>query len=293
MTYNTIIDTMEIKIELSNLNDFNKIELEQYGFVKSVRLDIKENKSYVIIALSLNRVKGHYARINGLRAYNKTFVEVMGMFGVVIQEDIKLNRIDIAIDSELKFHDNFKYFLYMFELLSYSDKRADKWYTTNLDTLKNHTIKQLGRNLEIVFYDKECESKGRHLYNTRMEFRYKRLSSLDFEANLIKLVNFIKNIDVNINLLNKNMTVRLCRIYDSEVVTDKVKNLSEFVRKYDNYIYTKSILDGLHKHSSLKGTSKSWLKKYRERNKLELFTKTNVKDYQQKCIKALNLYKKS
>lgn len=287
--FNTIIDTMEIKLKLSNVEDFTKISIENFDYVKSIKPNLE--KAEITIPLSLNRRQGHYNRLTTLSENEVEFKAMLKDFGVIIDDDVKLNRLDIAIDTELNFDDNFKYFLYMFELCAYSDKRADKWYTTNLNTLKNNTIKQLGRKLQIVFYDKADESNGRHLYNSRMEFRFLDISCSDFKKHLDKLINLINSIEQNIELLDKNMSERIIRLYEREIERKDVKSLSEFVRKYNQYIYTTNILKALYEHVGLKGNYAEWLRKYRRTNKLDFFTIADVRKYKSNCIRSIKAYK--
>ncbi len=286
---NSIIDTMKIKIKLSNVEDLNKISIENFAYIKSVDTDIV--KGEITVGMSLNRRRGHYNRLITLSENVKEFDEMLKDFGIIIDEDVELNRVDIAVDTELDFHDNFKYYLYAFELLSYEDKKSDKWYTTNLETLKNNSIKKLGRKFQIVFYDKQDESQGRHLYNTRMEFRYLDIQSQDFTKHIDKLIALVDSMSQNIELLDKNMSRRLTRLYRNEIKCGNVKSLSEFVRKFNHYIYTDEIMKNLYAESGLKGNYKMWLKDFRKINTLEFYSKSSVNEYKANCIRSLKTYR--
>lgn len=208
-------------------------------------------------------------------------------FQIVIQEDEKLNRLSISIDTELNFDDNFKYFLYLFELCTNSDKKADKNHTINLNILKNNSIKQLGRKFQVIFYDKNDENDVRQLYSTRMEFRLLGISSNDFKKHIDEFINLIDKIDKKAELINKNMSERIIRLYDYEINQKSVNSLSEFVRKYDRYIYTTDILKTLYEHMNLRGCYAGWLINYRRKNKIDLFTITDVIRYKDNCIKSI------
>lgn len=292
-TYNSIIDTMEIEIPLGNMSGEWDIEkIREYSFIKEARTKIDVNgECFAIMVVNLNKIRGHYARIESLGEYKNTFNEVLGILEVIDKEMVELNRLDVAIDSKKDFHNNFKYFLYLFELMAYSDKRADKWYTTNLNTLKNNTIKQIGRSLEVSFYDKEDESNSRHLYNARMEFRFKRLNKMCFEDNVQKVLDMLKVVESNVEPLNKNMTIRLCRLYDMEMKENSVRSLSEFVRKFDRYIYTIEIMKGLYEHSDLKGNCTNWIRNFKRTNSVDFYTNKDIKAYKVDCNKAIREYK--
>lgn len=209
-------------------------------------------------------------------------------FGIEIQQDVKLGRFNIGIDTELNFNDNFKYFLYMFELFMCSDEKEDIIYTINLDTLKNSSIKQVGELFQLIFYDK---NNIRDLYNSRMEFIFSNIESTDINKYIDTIINLINVIEKNIELIDEYMSFRIIQLYDQEIEQKSVKSLSEFVRKYDRYIYTEGILRSLYGKMNLRGCCSEWLVNYRRKNKIELFTISDVKTYKDRCIKAIMTYK--
>lgn len=215
---------------------------------------------------------------------------ILKNFRLVIQEDAKVNKVAINIDTELSFDKNLKYFLYMFELYTYSNKKSDKWYTINLNTLKHSTLKKTGKKLQVKFYDRNDKNSSKNLYNSRMEFRFLDILSCDLNNHIQKLMNLIDVIDQNIELLDKNMSDRIIKLYDYEINQKSVKSLSEFIRKYERYIYTDTILKNLYEHITLKGCYSEWLRNYRRTNKIELFTKMDVNKYKSNCLKSINAY---
>lgn len=287
--FSTIIDTLQVKIFVDDISLYC-IEDFTGDFVKSVYFNMEDDKGSITLVLNLNRVLGHYNRLESLQEHEDTFKEVLALYDIEIDEDINLNRLDIAIDSTLDFKDNIKYHLYIFELLTYSNKRANRWHTTDIDTLQATSIKSMARSMDIVFYDKASESKGRHYYNTRMEFRYKRLTRLNFRRKLLELIDMINTIDINIPLIDKNMGKRLCKLYDYRQAQGTIQSLSEFVRCYDHYIYTRPILDTLYTHTGLKGNVSNWLKDYRARQPIILYTKADILRYKQDATRSIRLY---
>jgi len=289
--YDSIIDTLQIKLELSNVEDFTQINIGSFPYIKSRVVDAE--KGTMTIGMSLNRRRGHYNRLNSLSEHIEEFNQMIDDFKIINKDIIELNRVDIAIDTNLDYYENFKFFLYMFELITYDDKKSDKWYTTNLETLQENTIKQYGRKREIEFYDKEDESRGRHLYKTRMEFRYKEIKSTDFIKHIDKVFNLVDAMTQNIELLNQNMSNRLIRLYNKEIQNKNVKSLSEFVRKFNKYIYTNEIMRDLYNKTGLTGNYENWIKRYRKSNKLEFISKHKVEQYKKDCIKSLKVYKEN
>lgn len=287
--YFSIIDTLKIRVKLLNVNDFTKITQEEFPYIISRNIDIEEGS--MILGMSLNRRKGHYNRLTTLSDHLVEFDAMIQDFNIENGEDLELNRVDIAIDTNLDYYENFKFILYMFELITYGNKKSDKWYTTNLETLQENSIKEMGRHREISFYDKHDESKGRHKYDCRMEIRYLDLTSLDFKKHINKLVDLINSIEQNIELLDKNMANRLIRLYGKEMNNGNVKSLSEYVRKFNKYIYTNEVMKKLYDTSELDGDYNNWVKKFRQSNKLEFISKANVKRYRIETVKSLNYYK--
>lgn len=279
---NTIIDTLQIKTVLSDV-DVASVTPDNYSYIKTTKAEI--HRGSFRVALSLNRRGGHYNMIESLSEHNKVYGEVMEELG--ISEPV-IERVDIAIDNNNSFSDSFKYLLYIFELLTYSEKRSERWITTSLDTLQENTIKSMGRTFDIVFYDKENESRGRHPYKTRMEFRYKRLNTLDVGKQLDKLIALINNIEVNIPLLEKRMIELLTNVYK----TNRETNFSDFVKKYDKYFYTKKIMKGVYKNIGKKQNFNQWLsRRNKTKEKVSFISKTDITKFKTDAIKSINEYK--
>lgn len=297
--FNTIIDTMEIRTGINNLNitDMEDIE-DDNRVIKKPRLNAESN---VLIPLSFNRAKGRYARVESLKELKEDMEEfLVQVLGVEILEDIKLNRIDIAIDSDLDFKSNFKYLLYMYSLILHSDKYANSWTTINHKDYKANTLHSKSTQMDIVFYDKNNESEGKAPYLTRMEFRAKNLSTMDFEKHIDRIIDRIKEMDINIPMLNRVTIDKICKLYDDDFGSADIFSFNEFVRKYNHLIFNREILEGLYSHAGMKGNLTNWLKKFRKQKnkfgnqtKLELFTATDITNYQKECIKSLKKYKNS
>ena len=295
--FSTIIDTLEIKTGINNINytDMEEIQ-EDNRVIKKPRLNSDSN---ILIPLSFNRAKGRYGRLESLKELKQDMEDyLMQILGVEVMEDIKLNRIDIAVDSDLDFQDNFKYLLYMYSLILHSDKYANSWTTISHKDYKPNTLHSKSTQMDIVFYDKNNESQGKAPYNTRMEFRAKNLSTMDFTKHIDRIIDRIKEMDINIPMLNRVTIDKICILYDEELESADILSFNEFVRKYNHLIFNREILEGLYNHANMKGNLTNWIKKFRShknklgtQTKLELFTKTDVTNYQKECIKSLKKYK--
>lgn len=285
-----IIDTMQLSILESNFKRLEVVTKENFDFITPKGLD--RNKIYEVFKVNLNKLDG-YRLITGIEEYNKSFDIALDKIGVIDKMDYELDRVDIAIDNDLDFNDNFKWFLFLFELVIFSNGKSDRWFTTNLKTLKSNTIILKDKTVEVCFYDKQCESDGNHPYKSRMEWRFKRARNKDFNVYLDKLISRIEDLENNIEHLEISMANRLIRLWNKECMGGQIKNFSEFVRKYSNYFYTVGVLKMVYAATGLTGSYKNWLTKFRQRNPLIFFSKSNVISYKKEMIRSIKKYKKA
>lgn len=208
--------------------------------------------------------------------------------------NVNLSRVDVAFDSsDYEYQKDFKRMLFAYELMTIRNKKSSRWYTTNLNTLRNNSIKLYDSRFELEIYDKKDESKGTHPHNIRVEFRYKRLAKdvLDSEIYINKAIDKIKGMEGHLEMLEANMSDRLIKLW--EVDKENVKSFSEFVRKYNDYFYTLNILKEVYKGVGLKGNCKRWIDKFREgNNTLEFYTKSDIKEIQKAMLKSAKEYLK-
>lgn len=288
-----LIDTQKISVIADNLKDYGNFD-DTFPFVKrgTVNDKIKDDGLYKSAVINANNYKGTYEPIHTKAELLEVMKIIYEQIGVKDMENVGLNRIDIAIDSEINFKENFKKILFMFELVTFGDKKSDKWYTTSLKTLKKNTIILNGRSLEVCFYDKAEESKGQHYANTRFEFRFKRVSNKEYDTHINKVKELVEDIDKYIPELEEDMSKRLINLWEEE--KNSVKSFSEFVRRYNNFFYTIDIMEKVYKQSGLKANCKSWIKEFRKVNRdnvaLEFYNKSDVLEFKREVKKALKNY---
>lgn len=284
----TVVDTVAIKTDITNFSDFTKVNSDRYDYID--RVGDNFDTSQMKVKINLHTRFGEMT-LNKLQAHDKALLDTLKTIGVVDMEQVKLDRIDIALDtSGYDFNTDFKKLLFAYELLTVKRKKASRWYTTNLNTFKSNTIKLYDKRLEIEFYNKREESKGTHPYNTRIEFRYKLIgknlsSSIDYVA---KCIDAIEEMDKHLGTLEIITSNKLISLWEQE--RDKLKSFSEFVRKYDNYFYTINILKVVYRSTGMKGAYKGWLDNFRLRNTLEFYTKADIKELQRSMKKSLKQY---
>ena len=288
--FKTVIDTVAITSDINNFDDFTKVNNERFDCIDRIRDNF--DNSNMTLKLNLHTKYGEM-NIDTYKKHKQGIVETMEQIGVISIDQVKLNRIDIALDSsDYDYQEDFKKMLFTYELLTIKHKKSSKWYTTDLNTLKTNTIKLYDSRFELEIYDKKSESNGVHPSNIRIEFRYKRLSkdlsnSIDY---INKVSDKIKEMDKHLETLEINMSNRLIMLYESE--KDNVKSFSEFVRKYSHYFYTVNILKKVYKSVGLKGNCKGWIDDFRKRNTLEFYTTKDIKKIQKAMLRSIKTYVK-
>lgn len=282
----TIVDTIQIEVlDMPQIRD--AMAIKQLGQNKMMN--------------ALCKVNTHSVYGEEESSTFKRYVE--NTTEVIVNSDIgdnkyMVNRFDIAIDTNLyNFYDDFKKLMYFGELISMrsvKDKRCNRWYTVNINTLEKNSVKlKHSRDLNIEIYDKKNECAS-YPYETRIEFRYdrKRRELEKCEEYFYTTIELINAMLGNIERVNLSMVERLIKLYEKECNKGLVKSFSEFVRKYNDYFYTLDILKGVYDGIGLKGSYNTWLKKFRITNNLYFMTKTDVKEFIRFTVKSVKQYMK-
>ena len=287
-TFKAIIDTIAIKTDINNVYDFTRINNENFDYIEKLADNFENSK--MAIKVNLHTRYGEMT-LDSLKKYNGAIAESLAEVGVMNLNDVELNRIDIALDTNnYTMQKDFKKMLFCYELLTIKHKKSDRWYTTNLNTLQRNTIKLYDSRFELEIYDKAKASNGVHPYETRVEFRYKRLSKdlKDSEVYLHKVMEKISEMDGKLLQLEDNMSKRLIKLWEMD--KGNVKSFSEFVRKYNDYFYTLNILKEVYKSAGMKGSYSNWLKEFRRVNVLEFYTTKDIKELQKAMLKSVKTY---
>ena len=286
--FKAIIDTIAIKTDINNVYDFTRINNENFDYIEKLADNFENSK--MAIKVNLHTRYGEMT-LDSLKKYNGAIAESLAEVGVMNLNDVELNRIDIALDTNnYTMQKDFKKMLFCYELLTIKHKKSDRWYTTNLNTLQRNTIKLYDSRFELEIYDKAKASNGVHPYETRVEFRYKRLSKdlKDSEVYLHKVMEKISEMDGKLLQLEDNMSKRLIKLWEMD--KGNVKSFSEFVRKYNDYFYTLNILKEVYKSAGMKGSYSNWLKEFRRVNVLEFYTTKDIKELQKAMLKSVKKY---
>ena len=276
-----LIDTLEVRVAHELL-----VEKRLLCYAKYISSVVIDRTLYARFKINPNKyaMKGKYVRTESLEQVLIVLSEFVKELNIDIT-DISIFRIDIAADFNNSYKEDFKLWLYIFELLTIG-KVGSKWYNINLDTYRPNNIRYKGNKLAIAFYDKEDESKGKDIYKSRLELRYSKIENSDINKIFKKYKKNIKSIDKNVAATEKHIANKLFKLYKE----DGYKTLSEFVRVNNSYIATKGVLRQLHSSIGLEGNIETWVKGYQRTNKLKFIKKAEVKAVRKKILDGLKLY---
>lgn len=140
-----------------------------------------------------------------------------------------------------------------------------------------------------------CEDRAR-LTDVRLEQRFTNLGRTEeeFSIKLGKVISSIlkelEDVESKFEEVEEKYIEILSELYDEEISEGIVITFTGFVENHNYNILTRGILEGLYKHTKLKGNFKEWLKKYKReskstvtnyngRRKLELMKKSDLKKF--------------
>ena len=314
-----VVDTVQVTTDLTNI-DYDKVygeeetenkELEKC--LKRVQPSAKMKPNIMIKAHNINKENNgteHY--ITSLKEQKEVIKAVLENVGVNTTL-ADLNRVDVAIDLDIDFVKNFKLLDFLHSLLIASEY-GSALISINKKTYKKNSIKLLRQtSFELVFYDKEDESKGKAEYKTRLEFRYKRkiIGNLDIPVGETiarlnggqvkknkQIITICPCID-NMKIVEKQTLEILKNKWNEYIEERKKPNFSEFARCNADLIYTRDMLQELYRYVGLKGSFNEWLKKLKKgyteqgQKSIEFISKGEMKKFIADCTRALKKYSKS
>ena len=157
---------------------------------------------------------------------------------------------------------------------------------------------------ELEIYNKHIESLDLSLPQTRMEFRRKRLNRRKKKIISTMLREAIRSITRDIELLPTTidrfemLKLRVLQnayeIESSAGREGRVRNISDFTKKYADFIYSRKSLYFLFcKNRFRNGTQEfnSWLFNYRKTgNVISLFSESSIRKYCKNLISSIKAY---
>lgn len=187
--------------------------------------------------------------------------------------EVRLDRIDIAIDTYTPYDDLWKMMNYLKDLCSI-DWKADNSYRVIGDDLRRRStiLRKDDRILEI--YNKQIQSSNESMPATRCEFRWTRVWRGTQRRNIPnamrwaaeKTISTLKGLTKYIEVQERIQGERLLDTYYRESEDSRegrICSKRDFVLKYADYIYTRPSLKCLFPEFSGKRLSR-WLYDYRQ-----------------------------
>ena len=279
------IDTIQTKEPTTNRMEFDK---EVKG-----KEEVINKKGELITKWNPNNMCFNYSNEYKLSTTKQKMEELMELATVINYDDVKMNRIDIATDSTMDFVVNAKLIQLLHKCLVAKIKGGKVWLNIDDTDNKVSNVRFANRDWNIEFYDKDKESEGNSLYNTRFEVRHLRIKSQDFIHHIDKTIDLWQGALNNLEVVDKIEVEKLKRIAEEERKECPSMKFTTFVDRHNGEIFTLEQLKELYKYWGLKGSFKAWLNDYRKTHILELVNKTQLNNVVKEVVKSLKSYKKS
>lgn len=278
------IDTIQTKEPSTNRVEF---DVEVKGKEETLN-----KKGELITKWNVNNMCFNYSNEYKLSVTKKKLEELMQLATVINIEDVKMNRIDICTDSTIDFVDNAKLIQLLHKCLVAKIKGGKVWLNIDDNDNKVSNVRFANRDWNIEFYDKQKESEGKSLYNTRFEVRCLRVKCQEFEYHIEKVIQLWQSALNNLEVVDKIEIEKLKRIADDERRECQDMKFTTFVDRHNAEIFTLEQLKELYKYWGLKGSFNAWLQKYRNAHIVELVNKTQLNEVIKDVVRSLKLYKK-
>lgn len=213
--------------------------------------------------------------------------------------DWRIERIDIALDTSSCYDELYKLNCYLKELFAIRIKCNNAYRVIGDDMKKRSTVVKCER-YELEIYNKHLESGNDTFPQTRCEFRYKRLyrrKANSWQNVILRAVEetqeIIKQLPYYIADLDKAKINLLLESYGRENALKRegrTRNLSAFVTKYSDFIYTRNNIKSLYyklRHADFD----SWLYRFRKNgNVLNVISRSIFKSYCRLLLTALESF---
>lgn len=278
--FKTNIHTLQLKSRemIYDMDDINKTPYANAKHTKSDKITYKINP---------NKLRGD------CQSYYD-FVETMReiAYNLGIEEEYRIERADIALNTTTPFLDLYKINNYLAALIfsRKGTRNKDSYFTMDRDFILRN-ISGGNRDFHLAIYNKEAESQGRTSWRTRIEFRCMRIGKGTTLDEVIKsLLDMLSRLPEQIESLNDEQSWRLYQLYNQESQNGHISSFTEFVGKHAVHIYNREILKRLH-NTILSGNFDTWLRDYRRRGRtITLYNRGDIAEYIRILKSALRKY---
>lgn len=291
------VDTIQVTTAANNVINIE----EWYGgksFVKenSAKLTEKEGIKRITVVLHPSRMGARYDASDEMyrySSYRKMKKQMLKELTVVLPADVKLDRMDICLDTSKGFKEMYKLSNAITGLYAL-EKKADKvWKNVDYWSERTNGFNVAKQCFGLTIYDKELESGGRHPYKTRVEFKFTKLGNVEEVKKIDELITLFDRLADNLEMLESIKAEKLFVLYQEQLSDGKIKNFTQFVAMNQDNILTSNMCKILYEKVGLKGNYTKWLSKYRQANSIEFVTKTDIRNVMAAMKKAVKEFKRS
>lgn len=271
------IDTVEVatsEVETETEKKIYTDEMTRYRMVTPIPSRVNDRKVRFVIKPS-----------EGCKSDLSTKKEVEDAIRLLeskIRDELLINRVDVTVDfigNSIEGMEKIgKVYLETLSLV----RGGEMMFKTLKEITKIGNMKIRKDRRSTTIYS--CEDRPR-VTNVRLEQKFSDLGrteeevSIKIEKVVSAILKELKEIESKFEEVENLYIGKLSKVYDKEIAEGLIRNFTDFVMKYNSVILTKNILNGLYKHSKLKGNFNGWLKKYRKTRKLELMKKSDLKKF--------------
>lgn len=238
-------------------------------------IDNKTGETFYYTKINPNKYAN--CKVLNYKQYSDILKNIICDYGI---KEYRLARVDFCFDS---YQDNFDELLkcnkLIVLLLSLSCNLKNRYYSVDPLSLESLTVRVQNDYFEVENYNKHIESNGEDVVKNRLELRSKAL--IKTNKNIPEIVyDWTLKINRSIRYFNKLQNVCNRELFKQWKLENesKIKNISEFTRKYQDNIYTINQLISLYKLLELKNPSQAAYA-FNKRNTIEYFSITDIESY--------------
>lgn len=237
----------------------------------------KKEPDKVKLIINPNRFNGD---IYGVTLFTETFNRILESLGIYSLDDFSITRADFRLDSfsAEHYHAFSKLNRLLISMLAVTYAVKNCYRTCDLFTQQQLSIAVKNRDFEIENYDKNSESHGMDLAQSRLEERSKRGVDYDLEVEFVKnwRHRWKKAFD-NLDAVYAKYNEALADLYLSQKDSKPTRwrTATDFILQHQDCIFCKKQLVNLLERIGV-GDAKKKATNLKKNYKLEFFSKSDV-----------------
>jgi len=280
-----IENELHVGLHTIAVNSSKKVDNGVTG-ISHLKTLIKEKTGEIRHITKINPNDFYEGELDNYNTYCQVIDNVVEEYGL---HDYLLSRGDIRIDSyDDNYDEGLKLNKLVVLLIAYSYNIKNQYQSFNPLTLDNLTVRVQNEYYEAENYNRAIKSDNLGLAKNRLELRSKALLKTGKDIPQI-FMGWIDRLEKLPDYYEKLQD--LCNYYLYEKwlkeKNAKVKSLSEFIRKYQDNIFTVKQLINLLDKVGVDNPARTAYN-FNSKNKIEYFSKSELQKYINKLTKSLN-----